>query len=225
LATLLDAPSATQFGRFLVPPADPLTLTADEVEERALAQRQELAVKRADLRRAGYGVDAAVAGWWPELKVMVTTEVDAGTGMRLDREDSWMAELSVSLPLDARKKRAAVRQAEASRDAAADDYRAMAAETRAMVRKAYFAVRNAMRLVELYDRTLVPQAKQALAIAETWNVDKDDNLSGLLEAQSTWLNFTLARLRAETDRQQAMARLERLVGGRLAEPPAEEGRP
>jgi outer membrane protein TolC len=73
-----------------------------------------------------------------------------------------------------------------------------------------------MRLIELYEKTLIPQAKQAMQVAEAWNVDKDGNLAGLLETQSTWLNFNLARLRARADYQQSLARLERLAGGRLA---------
>jgi hypothetical protein len=42
-------------------------------------------------------------------------------------------------------------------------------------------------------------------------------VSGLLETQSVWLNFNLARLRALVDHQQYVARLERLVGGKLPE--------
>lgn len=170
---------------------------------------------RVEVKRAGLGVDLAESRWWPELKLMVTTVADAGTGERLDAKDAWMAEVSVSLPLDVRKKRAGVRQALAEREAAAGDLRAMAAETRALVRKAYFAAHNARRLLDLYERTLIPQAKQAMQTAEAWNVDQEKNLPGLLETQSTWLNFNLARLRALTDYQQSLARLERLAGGRL----------
>ena len=113
----------------------------------------------------------------------------------------------------------------AAREAASDDLRAMAAETRAMVRKTYFAARNAMRLVDLYEKTLIPQAKQAMQVAEAWNVDKEKNLSGLLETQSTWLNFNLARLRAMTDYQQSLSRLERLAGGLLMATPPKEKAP
>jgi outer membrane protein TolC len=222
LTALLDLPSVTVFGPVLAPPVEPLELTPDEVEQRALANRQELELMLAEVRKAGLNVDLAKSKWWPELNLMLLTVADAGPEARPDPEDAWMAEVSLSLPLDLRKKRAGVRAAVAAREAAAADVRAMATETRALVRKAYFAASNARRLIDLYEKTLIPQAKQAMAIAEAWNVDKEKNLPGLLETQSTWLNFNLARLRAITDYQQSLARLERLAGGLLAAVPPEE---
>jgi outer membrane protein TolC len=225
LAALLDLPSSTVFGPVVAVPLEPLALTPEEVEQRALTNRQEIELMLADVKKAGVNVDLAKSTWWPEFKVMVTTVADAGMEPRPDAKDAWMAEVSMSLPLDFRKKRAAVREAVAARAAAADDLRAMAAETRALVRRAYFAVHNARRLVDLYEKTLIPQARQAMQIAEAWNVDKEKNLPGLLETQSTWLNFNLARLRAMADYQQNLARLERLAGGLLeASQPKEETR-
>ena len=40
-------------------------------------------------------------------------------------------------------------------------------------------------------------------------------LQEFLETQSVWLNFNLARLRAIADYQQNVARLEKLVGGKI----------
>ena len=224
LASLLDLPSATVFGPVVAVALEPLELTPAEVEQRALASRQELELMLVDVKRAGLSVDLATSTWWPELNVMLLTVADAGMEERPEARDAWMAEVSISLPLDVRKKRAGVREALAAREAAAGDLRAMTAETRTLVRRAYFAAHNARRLIELYEKTLIPQAKQAIEIAEAWNVDQEKNLPGLLETQSTWLNFNLARLRAMTDYQQSLARLERLAGGLLAAPP-QEGTP
>jgi outer membrane protein TolC len=215
LLSLLDLPSSTAVGPVVALALEPLELTPEEVEQRALASRQELELMLVEVRKAGLSVDLATSTWWPELNVMLLTVADAGMEERPEARDAWMAEVSVSLPLDVRKKRAAVRAARATQAAAAGDLRAMAAETRALVRKAYFAAHNARRLLDLYERTLIPQAKQAMQTAEAWNVDQEKNLPGLLETQSTWLNFNLARLRALTDYQQSLARLERLAGGRL----------
>jgi outer membrane protein TolC len=215
LLSLLDLPSSTAVGPVVALALEPLELTPEEVEQRALASRQELELMLVEVRKAGLSVDLATSAWWPELNVMLLTVADAGMEERPEAKDAWMAEVSVSLPLDVRKKRAAVREARATQAAAAGDLRAMAAETRALVRKAYFAAHNARRLLDLYERTLIPQAKQAMQTAEAWNVDQEKNLPGLLETQSTWLNFNLARLRALTDYQQSLARLERLAGGRL----------
>ena len=54
-----------------------------------------------------------------------------------------------------------------------------------------------------------------MEIAETWYKEKKGSFSGLLEAQSIWLNFNLARERALADYHQRLAELERLVGIKL----------
>ena len=52
--------------------------------------------------------------------------------------------------------------------------------------------------------------------AETWHQEgAPKSIAGLLETQSVWLNFNLARVRAIADYQQYLARLEQLVGGTL----------
>jgi outer membrane protein, heavy metal efflux system len=225
LTTLLAMPSGTPFGPAAVVPLEPLELTPDEVEQRALQNRQEIAQMAAEARKAGLAVDLAKSKWWPEVKVMVTAVAATDMEPPPESEDALMVEVSVSIPLDVRKKRAGVREAVAARAAAEDDLRSLNDETRAMVRKAYFSARNAMRLIELYEKTLIPQAKQAMQIAEAWNTDREKNFSGLLETQSTWLNFNLARLRAMADYQQSLARLERLAGGLLVPAQPKEGTP
>jgi hypothetical protein len=45
-------------------------------------------------------------------------------------------------------------------------------------------------------------------------------LGDYLEAQTVWLNFTLAKERALADYQQTIARLERITGANLAPAPS-----
>ena len=56
-----------------------------------------------------------------------------------------------------------------------------------------------------------------MEVAEQWHDGEVKDVSGLLETQGVWLNFNLARLRAVTDYQQYLAKLERVVGGPLPE--------
>ena len=87
-------------------------------------------------------------------------------------------------------------------------------ETQVALQKVYFRLENARRLVELYETTLIPQAGAAIEVAETWHQEGPKSIAGFLETQSVWLNFNLARLRAITDYQQNVVRLEKLVGER-----------
>ena len=92
----------------------------------------------------------------------------------------------------------------------------MEAKLLAGIKKIYFRLENARRLVELYENTLIPQAESAIEVSETWHQEEDPkSVAGLLETQSVWLNFNLARARAIADYMQNIARLEQLVGGSL----------
>ena len=58
--------------------------------------------------------------------------------------------------------------------------------------------------------------EKAIEIAETWHQEGNPkSIAGLLETQSVWLNFDLARARAIADYQQNLTKLEQLVGGSL----------
>ena len=86
----------------------------------------------------------------------------------------------------------------------------------ANLKKIYFRMENSRRLVELYENSLIPQAEKTIEIAETWHQKGEPkSIAGLLETQSVWLNFNLARARDIADYKQNLARLEQLIGGSL----------
>jgi outer membrane protein TolC len=124
-----------------------------------------------------------------------------------------MVGLGVSIPVWRDKSRAQVDEAQSRADAAQAARHAVANKTRAEVKVAYFRLQNARRLVELYDKTLIPQAERAMDAAQQWHQEENvTDISGFLETQGVWLNFRLARLRAATDYLQYVARIERLMG-------------
>ena len=137
----------------------------------------------------------------------------------------WTIGFGVSIPWNSDKTESAIREAELRRSVAASRVAAVEAKTSADIRKLYFRVENARRLVELYEQTLIPQAERAMAEAEAWAEGSPKSVAAFLETQSVWLNFHLARLRALTDHEQNVARLERVVGVALTNGDHEEGGP
>ncbi len=127
--------------------------------------------------------------------------------------------LGVSIPLWANKNAAVIRQADAERDAAVAGRASVVVETKTMIQDAYTKLSNAERLVLLYRDSLVPQAEQVMLSTEELAREDRMRLGDYLEAQTVWLNFTLAKERALADYQQAIARLERLTGANLAPSP------
>jgi outer membrane protein TolC len=130
----------------------------------------------------------------------------------------------VTLPLWSGKNRAAAAEAEHLRRAARYERQAAVDDLLPRITQAWFKLANAGRLVELYEKSLIPQAASAMEIAEQWRDTGRDTFGRLLEAQSVWLNFQLAHQRARADYEQMVARLEQLVGVSLGTYRREEAR-
>jgi outer membrane protein TolC len=224
--TLLDQPSANpiELDLQLVAPSSRAP-QVEKLEQLALDRRAELAIADAAIEKA----EAAIGLSAMRNKPMFSfSAMHVGTGdARMPTADSgkdpFVIGLGMSIPLWREKNRARVKEAELQHDAALEDKRAVENKTRAAVKAAWFRLNNAARLAALYRDSLLPQAKQAMALADQW-AERDTrgtvDLAGALETRSTYFNFSLAHLRANADYHQARVRLERLVGGAL--PQAEE---
>ncbi len=220
LLSLLDLPTDTEVGRLKESAPQEVAIDYDALEKQALADRQELKIAEHKIKQAKHKQKLAKLKRLPQFKVSVATVItDDAQNPNLEDsgKDPVIFGLGVTLPWNLRKTNAAIKEAELTRQAAENSKRDAENKTRALLKRMYFQMLNARRLIALYEKTLIPQAKKAMQTAETWNVDGQKNLSGFLETQSVWLNFNLARLRAVTDYKQSIARLERLAGGSLDE--------
>ena len=130
-------------------------------------------------------------------------------------DDAWGISLGMTLPIWVTKNRARIAEATSRRYAAERDRQARIDDFMARITKVYFRLQNAERLVRLYKESLIPQAEEAMEIAEQWRDVGRDTIGRYLEAQGVWLNFQLAYHRALADYEQMVARLEQLVGTSL----------
>ena len=225
IRALLDLPTDTQLGSPVPVPYAPIESSPDELNERALAQRQEIQLAELMTQKAEKMTQLAKMRNKPMFNLELMT-VETGESLMLGAQDSgkdpWIISLGLSMPLWGSKNRSRVREAELNHQAAVENKQWMETQVTANLSKLYFRLENSRRLVELYENTLIPQAEKAIEIAETWHQGGDPkSMAGLLETQSVWHNFNLARSRAIADYQQNLARLEKLVGGSL-EPASEE---
>ncbi|MCZ6676979.1 MAG: TolC family protein [Candidatus Poribacteria bacterium] len=135
----------------------------------------------------------------PTFKLDLMT-VETGGALMPNTLDSGKNPLSIGLgitiPWSSTKNRSQIHEAELKHATAIANKRAMENQTLANLKKIYFRLENARRLVELYENSLIPQAEQAIEVAETWHQEGTKSITGFLETQSVWLNFNLARLRA-----------------------------
>ena len=226
LRSLLNVPPTTDLGRTDSSPHSPLALTPDQLDHAALQHRMELQIARLMVEKATRVEALAALKTMPMFKLDLMT-IETGAALMPDADASgknpWTITVGVSIPWSTEKNESVTREAELLRDVAARRVDAIVAKTSSDIRKVYFRVENARRLVELYEDTLIPQAEQAMAEAEAWTDRQPKSVSAFLETQSVWLNFNLARLRALTDHRQHVARLERIVGVSLDWPMHGEG--
>ncbi len=215
---ILSIPSATSLGMTVPIPYEPLNVELADIEKQALAKRQELQIAVLSIKKATEGIALAELQTKPMLKFDLMT-IETGKALMLDAPDSGKNPFSigvgVTIPWSSLKNSSKVREAQQNREVVTAKKRSLEDETKVALRKIYFRLENARRLVELYETTLIPQAGAAVEVAETWHQEGPKSIAGFLETQSVWLNFNLARLRAIADYHQNVARLEQLVGGKI----------
>ena len=217
---LLSVPSTIRLGTPAPIAYTVLDIPVADLERQALARRQELQIADLMIQKATEAIKLAELKTKPMFKLELMT-VETGDALMPHTLDSGKNPISmgvgISIPWSSSKNRSQIRESELNRSAAVENKRLMEDLMLANLKRLYFRLENARRLVDLYENSLIPQAEQAMEVAETWHQEGTKSIAGLLETQSVWLNFNLARLRAITDYQQNLARLERLVGGSILE--------
>ncbi len=180
----------------------------------ARARRQEIQAAVHRIRGAQHASRLARLSQVPDFTIGVQYSfIGHATGPVKGSGDNAIGlSLGVTLPIWGHKNRAKRAEAAYRERAARYEKRAATDDVMARISKVYFRLQNAERLVRLYDESLIPQAEQALNIAEQWHDTGRDTYGRLLEARMVWLNFQLASQRALVDYEQMVARLEQLVG-------------
>ena len=219
IRALLNLPPDTPLATPTPVPYTILDIPLEELNQRALVQRQELQIADLMSQKAEKATQLAKMKNKPMFKLDLMT-VETGKSLMLNAKDSgknpWTIGVGVSLPIWGAKKKSRVKEAELNRQAVEENKQWMEAKLLAGLKKIYFRLENSRRLVELYENTLIPQAESAIEVSEVWHQEGEPkSVAGLLETQSVWLNFNLARVRAIADYMQNLAKLEQLAGGSL----------
>jgi len=194
-----------------------LNVNIEQLYAMGLTYRQELQAKVHAIAAAHEAQRLAELARVPDFSVGVTySQIGSAIAPIPDSgKDAWGISLGMTLPIWVTKNRARIAEATNRRYAAERDRQAEVDDMMARITKVYFRLQNAERLVRLYKESLIPQAEEAMEIAEQWRDVGRDTIGRYLEAQSVWLNFQLAYHRALADYEQMVARMEQLVGTSL----------
>ena len=165
-------------------------------EERAAEERERLAEKE---RFPKFGVSAGYNNMWadPAMRPMVG--------------------LSITIPIDQGKYRAAIDAAHAGARRAASTLEDQRASLLADLSADYAAVREAARSVALYRDELVPLAQSTLEVARTEYGSGHGDFLNVLTAEQHQLDTELGLAHMRSEYFRALAELDRASGGGLLE--------
>lgn len=213
LAELLDLPPRTSF-----PKTDPLLDASPLPDLGALLDQLEttspgLRAVSEQIVEAEHRKRAARLEGYPDFDLGVGYRIRAQVpGDPVNGEDFLSAGITVRLPVDRKRWRAEVAEAEAEHRRAKAHYRSLRAGLRDVLQSQFAALVRADSEIALLRDGLVPQARQSLDASRSgYEVNKVDFLS-LIDSQVSLLDAQLRLERSIADRRAAFAAVEASAG-------------
>jgi len=195
-----------------------LAVTAPTVEaepglERlfAIAEKARPEVKRAGAEIQRYEYERALMKkeFWPDYRLGIEYR-----SFRTD-DDMVMFTIGFDLPIWQTKYRAGVREAEKMIESSKAELDAVQKQTSFDVRDAQFKLLTARQTLELYRKTLIPQAQARYEASEAGYRTGKVDFMDLLESQRFLLSARVMAAMAEGNVGMQAARLERAIGTEL----------
>jgi outer membrane protein TolC len=127
-------------------------------------------------------------------------------------KDAWMLKGAVSVPLWVGSYASGERSATLRREAVLDEARSREGELLASLETTLYQLDEARRRESLYSTSLLPRARQSVAVLERAFAAGEASFLDLLDAQRTQLEFERQRERARADIAARIATVDRLTG-------------
>ncbi|MFO8084029.1 MAG: TolC family protein [Desulfobacterales bacterium] len=175
----------------------------------------ELAAIRYDAKRQHHAIELARKDYYPDITLGVEYARDGSArmaGMDGGGADIVALMASFNLPVRLGKYGAGVREMAARFGETARQVQSREDNLEAEIKRALFDYRDSRRKVELYGGTLLPKAKESLAITEAAYRAGDTGFSDLVDAQRVLLEFSLVYERSFADSAKAFTRVQALIG-------------
>ncbi len=195
-----------------------IDVTEDQLVQLAQESNPALLAMDADVAMRQKQILLAQKEYYPDVTLGLTW-IDTGPARAMHPSDSGkdplIATVSVNLPIWWDKLDAGVREAKARHFAALRRRIDMSNDFRNRVKMAAFQYRDAVGKLDLYQRVLIPRAKEALGITDTDYSAGRATFADLLDSQRILLEFQLVQQQAIANRERQLAMLEMLIGKQL----------
>lgn len=181
--------------------------TSSELQKEALANRPELRSQQARIRGRQAGRELADRESYPDFGVMASYN-----SMWAMPEHQWMVGVSLNIPLQLGRRRAAVEETEARIAQAQSDLLTVSDEIRVEVEKARQRFIEAGHVVHLYRDRLLPAARAQIDAARSGYVTGQAGFQALIDSERSLRNVELNFQEALATLGQWRAELVRALG-------------
>jgi len=208
------------------------------VETVTLSEKPEIRIHLEDLYRLGRNnrpeiqaallqiekneksIQLAQKEYWPDVTVgagftNVTGRADpAGILNSPDQngKNIYGVSIGINIPIRRRKYDAAVAEATQNKLASREGYRNEVNVMEASIRSVGFRIETLERQISLFEKTLVPQAEQALASTEAAYSTGSLGILELLDSERVLLDVRLSLAKFNSDYMKSLAEMERTIG-------------
>ncbi len=206
LNSLLNRPTQAELGKPLRPTQFSPLQSLEQLQNLALAQGPDIHEATLEVSHAALLVNSARLDFWPELMLQYRKR---GSAMNGNSHDLM---LGVSLPLWQSSLKAREQAALTEQAMHTAQLKALQNMTAYEVKNQLVKVQSAQRFIELYESSVLPQARQILQITEAAYLSGRSGFLDLMDAQRLQLGAQLEYHEYLKQHEQAVAALESLVG-------------
>ncbi len=191
-------------------------LDADAVFQLIEQQNPELAAFEEDIQSARHRVELAQKRYYPDVSLgldWIQTDEARGSNVWGSGRDPVIAMISINIPLwtDSYKASESQARAEIRKTTSMEAQKQLDLAAHAV--KVLYDVQETSRKADLYQKTLIPKAREMLEVSESSYRTGGVDFLNLIDAQRKLLTFELTYQRILTDHQKRLAELEQLTGG------------
>lgn len=216
---ILDRDPMTEIGTAVLPEKPALNYSLVELINLAVQNRQEIKEMESLISKSKHGKRLAWLQNIPDVNVgFEYSAVGSGsTTDEMDGDDQWMFPLRINIPLWQNRNMAQVQ--EAQKQIESNQAKLLAAKNTTFyeVKDAYYRFDSAMKIAELYETAIIPQAKLALSSDQAGYESGKTDFLNLLDSERVYLNAKLSHIRVLTEALKSYADIIRAAGLDLKE--------
>ena len=219
LNTLLDRPARSPIGRVVLGIRPAAEIDFDALYEVGRNQRPEVQAALLRIERDEGRTQLARKNYWPDFTLgasFINVSGRPGPPAQNGR-NIYSFTAGVNIPIRRRKYDAAVLEATEDQIGSREGYRNILNSVDASVRATGFRIQTLEEQIALFERTLLPQAEQALRSTEAAYSTGSLGVLDLLDSERVLLEVRLGLEQLRSEYMKSLAEMERAIGAPFPE--------